>query len=148
MREGIRHGIAARGLLQAVVADRFRRRHGALDVAGLQDPPSALGIRRPDAGQRIDRDRRIVWLTGTGVLALEEVLRDQDRPRADPDFTPEHNLLADCREADLSQLDAAKMRVIGARSPLAPTAQRAFVVRIFQDLDEAVAWLTEPRSGG
>jgi hypothetical protein len=119
---------------------------------------------------RIDRDRRIVWLTGTGVLTLEAVLRDQDRLRADPDFTPDCNLLADYRDADLSELDATKMRVIGARSPLAPTARRAFVVRgevnfglgrmfetysqlgernavvrIFQDLDEAVAWLLEPR---
>ena len=117
---------------------------------------------------RIDQERRIVWLTGTGAVTLEEVLRDQDRLRADPDFKPDYALLADYRGADLAALDAARMRVIAARSPLSPSVRRAFVVRgkanfglgrmfetynqlstraatvrIFQDLDEALAWLAE-----
>lgn len=121
---------------------------------------------------RLDHERRIVWLTGTGAVTLEAVLRDQDLLRADPDFKADYGLLADYRDADLSAFDAAKMRVISARSPLAPTARRAFVVRgdanfglgrmfetysrlseraavvrIFQDLDEALAWLAEARNG-
>jgi hypothetical protein len=119
---------------------------------------------------RIDGERRIVWLTGSGALTVEEVLRDQDRLRADPDFKPDYALLADYRAADLSALTAARMRLIATRSPLSPTVRRAFVVRgeanfglgrmfetynqlstptatvrIFQDLDAALAWLAEPR---
>src|SRR5215471_222585 len=53
VRERVRHHIAARLLLQAVVPDRSSRTQCRLDVARLQQLPPLLGLVGPDASETI-----------------------------------------------------------------------------------------------
>src|SRR5262245_51253145 len=50
VREGIRHHVALRLLLQPVVADRRGGAHCGLDVARLDQLPLLVGARCPDTG--------------------------------------------------------------------------------------------------
>ena len=72
MGEAVGHGVAVRRRLQAIVADRPGRRHGLLDVAGVEQLPFLIGVGRPDAGQAIghqfDPDRDRVGLGAARVL--------------------------------------------------------------------------------
>jgi hypothetical protein len=47
------------------------------------------------ATHRIDKERRLVITTGSGVLTLEEVTENTRRLRSDPEFDPTFNQLAD-----------------------------------------------------
>src|ERR1700689_1169218 len=64
--EAVGHGVAARGGLQPVVADRRRGRHRLLDVAGLEDLPLLIGMVGPNAGEAVglelDPDRQRIGL--------------------------------------------------------------------------------------
>src|SRR5271163_5171672 len=64
--EAVGHGVAARGGLQPVVADRGRGRHRLLDVARLENLPLLVGMVGPNAGKAVglqfDPDRKRVGL--------------------------------------------------------------------------------------
>ena len=53
MGEGVGHDVAARLLLQAVVADRRRGLQGCFDVARLDRLPALVGMIGPDAGETV-----------------------------------------------------------------------------------------------
>ncbi len=53
MGEGIRHDIALRPLLDAVVADGAGRAERLVDIAGLDDVLGLMGPVGPDAGKAI-----------------------------------------------------------------------------------------------
>jgi hypothetical protein len=116
----------------------------------------------------VDRARRLVTLTASGVLTTEEVLASQRQVRADPHFDPSFSLLADYRSATISDIDAVQMQEIAANVPLGSRSRRAYVVsgdlnfgmlrmfeafaemaqrggaaRAFRDMDEALRWLHE-----
>ena len=64
--EAVGHGVAARGGLQPVVADRLGGRQRPLDVALFQDLPLVVGVVRPYPGKavglQLDPDRKRVGL--------------------------------------------------------------------------------------
>ena len=53
MREGFRHHVALRALLEAVVADGSRCVEAFLDVPVLKDLGGGIGLLRPDAGEAV-----------------------------------------------------------------------------------------------
>src|SRR5271169_1923043 len=82
--EAVGHGVAARGGLQAVVADRRRGRHRLLDVAGLENLPFLISVGRPDAGEAIghqfDAYRECVRLSAAGaLLGLVHLVEDAEQ---------------------------------------------------------------------
>jgi len=113
------------------------------------------------ADYRIDRDHGCVFTRGTGVLTDADLLDHQRRLRSDPFFQRTLKQLADFRNlegievtaegvqrlADNNPFDATARRALVVDSPLAYGLARVFVarvsdaVRIFQDHDEAMAWL-------
>jgi len=119
---------------------------------------------------RIDKLRRIVEVTGAGILTLSEFLAGQARLLADPEFDASFALLADYRAASFAAVDGASLRTIAQKVPFAPEAPRAFVVasdasfgvmrmfetysglaqerspvRAFRDVGSAMAWIEEVR---
>ena len=66
MGEAVGHGVAARGGLEPVVADRLRRRQRLFDVALFENPPFLVGVGGPDAGEavglKLNADRKGVRL--------------------------------------------------------------------------------------
>ena len=117
----------------------------------------------------INGERKLVTTTLLGVVTVAEALAHQDRLISDPDFQPEFYQLLDATAASKLDLSSSEMRRLAKRNFFAPTARRAFVVRgtllygvgrmlvtfrelagaqehmqIFQDRNEALAWLGLP----
>lgn len=84
----------------------------------------------------IDKQRRMVVLTGSGALSVTEVLDWQKQVHADPAFDPSFTLLADYRDATTIDFDTAQLRIVAQNVPFGPAVRRAFVVR--QDADYGV----------
>lgn len=109
---------------------------------------------------------RIVAVTATGQITLDEIDAFWRRLAEDPDFRPSQHLLVDIRETSLSELAPDTMRAIASRSVLADAARRAYVVsddlqmvmakmlatfveiahpgrqlQLFQDPEQARTWL-------
>ncbi|HMD39940.1 MAG TPA: hypothetical protein VKH15_11700 [Candidatus Acidoferrum sp.] len=114
---------------------------------------------------KIDKERRLVMSTGTGIFNKEEALSHQRRLLADPDFDPSYSQLTDFTHITQFDLSAQDVRQLAQRSVFAPDARRAFLVasdlafglarmfemfsegageqgiRIFRNLEEALDWV-------
>jgi hypothetical protein len=115
---------------------------------------------------RIDAANRLVAITCTGPVTLNDLLATQTALRADPAFDPGFDLLFDLRQASLAGVDAGSLRRAAAGTPFAPSARRAYVagddagfgvarmlqafsefekrgdsVRVFRELDAALTWI-------
>jgi hypothetical protein len=117
---------------------------------------------------KIDKERRIVMSTGSGVLTKEDWLFQQDRLLNDPEFDPSFSQLCDFASATRVDLTPADIREIAQRNIFAPHSRRAFLVRdefaygltrmfellresqgevgirVFRELDNALDWLLAP----
>lgn len=117
---------------------------------------------------RIDHTRRIVEVTGAGMLTAQEVAEGRDRLRADPEFNASYALLADYRAVSFSALENANWRVAkdvpfnGPRALVVSDAASAAVLRLFEahsviaghspaqafrDMETALTWIEGVRSG-
>jgi hypothetical protein len=80
MRKAVGHHPALRAPLQRVVADRRGSAQRSLDITGLQQMPTLIGLVRPDAGETIglqlDADLDAVCLRG----AAADLLLSRVRP--------------------------------------------------------------------
>jgi hypothetical protein len=118
---------------------------------------------------RIDHVTRIVEVTGTGLLTVEELTEGRGRLRADPQFDASYALLADYRLVSFSAFSSASARNVAERVPF--KGPRAFVVsdiasfgalrvfeafnelaghspaQVFRDMETARAWIEGVRSG-
>ena len=117
----------------------------------------------------IDKERRLVISTGTGVLTYSEGLAHAERLKNDPEFDPAFYQLADVTQVTELRLTADEVRHWGSIVVFAGTAKRAFVIRngavhgmarvmaafrslsggkeeivIFRDRDSALKWLLGP----
>jgi hypothetical protein len=117
------------------------------------------------ATYHIDRERQIVFSTGSGILTDADAIAHQERLRADPLFQPHFRQLLDSRGVEQFELTTECIRRLAERNPFGTGAKRAFVAdraimygfarmfemltdgrtqdefRVFTDMVEALAWL-------
>jgi hypothetical protein len=121
---------------------------------------------------RIDRSADIRIHTASGELTFDELRATLQALYSSPDFRPEQHVLWDLREAVLTRFSLAEVRdiadLVAEHRGTADPARAALVVsrdvdygmarmfeqvlaggsetnvRVFRDLQEAMAWITEP----
>lgn len=117
------------------------------------------------ADYTIDRERRRVLSSGTGIYTMEDALDHMGRLVKDPDFDPSFTQLLDFRGITEIALTHEQIFDLATRSVFAPDAKRAFVtaspvqyglvrmfqtyrsakgergIQVFKDLETAVRWL-------
>jgi hypothetical protein len=114
---------------------------------------------------KIDKERRLIVSTATGVFNREESLSHRRRLLADPDFDPSYSQLVDFTNVTQFDLSSEDVRQLAHNSVFAPNARRAFIVasdfafglgrmyemlregagengiRVFRELDDALDWV-------
>jgi hypothetical protein len=114
---------------------------------------------------RIEKNRRLVISTISGVFTLADGLAYQEKLLKDPDFDPNFSQLLDCTQITRLELGPIEVRRLAQRSIFSPDSRRAILVsndmvfgiarmfvmfreetgekgiRIFGDLDEALFWV-------
>jgi hypothetical protein len=113
----------------------------------------------------IDRQRRLVLSSGTGVLTKEDILGHMDRLSKDPDFDPDFSQLTDFTQITALEIEPEDVRQLAQRKIFSPHSRRALLVkddlqyglarmfeiyrelngetgiRVFRNLDEALEWI-------
>lgn len=77
---------------------------------------------------KIDKERRLVMSSGTGVFNKEEAFSHQNRLLADPDFDSSYSQLIDFTHIAKIDLTAADIRQLAVRNIFSPESRRAFLV--------------------
>ena len=115
----------------------------------------------------IDKHRRLVLSTASGVLTFQDCVRHQDQLINDPDFDPTYNQLLDFSEVTSIQLDELAIRFLMVRHVFSGQSRRAIIgsgeqfeefakkamqlrkeymgvesARMFSDREEAFRWLS------
>jgi hypothetical protein len=114
---------------------------------------------------RIDKERRLVMSTFSGVFTFADGLSHQEKLLKDPAFDPRFSQLLDCTHVTKADLATEDVRRLAQRPIFAPTARRAILVsgdyafglarmfvvfrelagekgiRVFDNLDEALGWV-------
>jgi hypothetical protein len=114
---------------------------------------------------RIEKKRRLVISTISGVFTLADGLAYQEKLLKDADFDPHFSQLVDCTQVTRLELGSNEVRRLAQRSIFSPDSRRAILVsndlvfgfarmfvmfreaagetgvRIFRDLDEALFWV-------
>jgi hypothetical protein len=107
----------------------------------------ATGCRRKGSGDsvpafyKIDKERRLVTSSGTGLLTKEDVLGHMDRISKDPDFDPNFSQLMDFRQITGVEFGPEDVRQFAARNIFSPHARRAMLVK--DDLQFGLARMFE-----
>jgi hypothetical protein len=113
----------------------------------------------------IDKERRLVTSTASGVITLPEIWAHQEKLLKDPDFDPSFAQLLDVTQVTKLALSSEDVRrvaesnTLSSNPRLAIVATSAFVyglarmfqifremtgeegIRVFRDRDEALAWV-------
>ena len=113
----------------------------------------------------IDKERRLVTSTASGVITLPEIWAHQERLASDPDFDPSFAQLLDITQVSKVKLSSEEIRRAAGRSVLAINTRLAIVVsssfvyglarmfqilrevngdegiHVFRERDEALAWV-------
>ncbi len=114
---------------------------------------------------KIDKDRRIVMSSASGVLRIEDILGHQERLLNDPDFDPSFSQLLDFSQCIRFDLTPDDVRLAARKNIFSPHSRRALVVnndvqyglarmfeihrnlagevgiRVFRSIDEALGWV-------
>ncbi len=117
---------------------------------------------------RIEKARRLLVLTATGVVTAGEVREWRQAVGRDPDFAPDHRALFDGTAVTKFDLSTDDVYAIVAAPLFARNARRAFVatnrlgfglarmfeslramkgetgIRVFSSREQAMAWLESP----
>lgn len=78
---------------------------------------------------KIDKERRLVLSSGTGVLTKEDIIGHMDRLSNDPDFDPDFSQLIDFTQITALEIDAEDVRQFAKRNIFSPRSRRALVVK-------------------
>lgn len=153
-------------------------RHIADSGRGRYDPAQRVtavkrsGLRLPERDgeyvpvfYKIDKDRRLVMSSGSGVLTVGVALAYMDLLSKDPDFDPEFSQVSDFTQFTGIDLSPEDVRQLARRNIFSPRSRRAFVVkndlqfglarmfqihrelngemgiRVFRTIDEALDWV-------
>jgi hypothetical protein len=114
---------------------------------------------------KIDKERRPVMSTGSGVLTMAEAMAHQDNLRKHPDFDPSFSQLVDLSNVTKIELSHGDMERFAQAAIFSPNSRRAFLVagdavyglarmfailrdnagekgiQVFRDLDAALDWV-------
>ena len=114
---------------------------------------------------KIDKERKLVLSSGTGVLTKEDILGHMDRLSKDPDFDPNFSQVSDFTQITVLKIEPEDVRQLAQRNVFSPRSRRAFVVkddlqfglarmfeihrelsgetgtRVFRTFDEAMDWV-------
>jgi hypothetical protein len=114
---------------------------------------------------KIDKERRLVSSSGTGVLTKADILGHMDRLSNDPDFDPDFSQLIDFTEITGLEIGPEDVRQFAQRIIFSPRSRRAILVkddlqfglarmfeihrdlngetgiRVFRSLEEAQDWI-------
>lgn len=93
------------------------------------------------ADYKIDKQRRFVLSSGSGLLTSEDVLSHMNRISVDPDFDPNFSQLLDFTKVTEVGFGPREVREFAERDIFAPHARRAFLVQ--NDLHFALARMFE-----
>jgi len=113
----------------------------------------------------IDKERRLVMSTGSGVLTMTDALAHQEKLLKDPDFSPRFSQLMDLTQVTNVEFGTEDLRKLAQRSIFSPDSRRAILVssdvvfglsrmfeifretlgetgiRVFRNLDDALEWV-------
>lgn len=113
----------------------------------------------------IDKERRLVLSSGTGVLTVEDIQGHMDGLSRDPDFDPDFSQLADFSQITVVELSPDDIRRFAKRTIFSSQSRRALFVtndlqfglarmfeihrelngetgiRVFRSFDEAMDWV-------
>ena len=113
---------------------------------------------------KIDKERRLVLTTVSGVTTFAEGLEFQKNLQNDPDFDPSFSHLMDFRSASPEDLTGNEIRALAVAKIFSANSRRAFLVnsdvgygiarmfgtlremagdsgvRVFRDFDQALEW--------
>lgn len=114
---------------------------------------------------KIDKDRRLVLTTGSGVYTLADAVSHMDKLTKDPDFDPKFSQIVDFTQVTRIELSADEIRRLAQRTIFSASSRRAFIapdevafgigrmfqilrglegeqgIRIFRSLEEALDWV-------
>jgi hypothetical protein len=114
---------------------------------------------------KIDKDRKLVLSSGSGVLTIDDILMHQERLVADPDFDSSFSQLTDFTQFTKVDITADQVRIAAKKNIFSSRSRRAMVVkndlqyglarmfeihrdsagevgiRVFRNLDEALDWV-------
>lgn len=118
---------------------------------------------------KIDKERRLVLTTGSGVVTLSDAVSHMNKLSKDPDFDPSFSQIVDFTHVTRIELSADDIRRLAQRTIFSPHSRRAFIapdeaafgigrmfemlrglegekgIGIFRSLEEALEWVF-PRS--
>ena len=121
---------------------------------------------------KIDTKRKLVLTTGSGVLTLADSLAHQDRLSKDADFSREFSQLIDLVHVTEVALTAEDIRQLAKTAVFSSQSRRAILVnndlkfglarmfetfrdllgekgiRVFRNLNDALAWVLDHHTGG
>jgi hypothetical protein len=81
------------------------------------------------ADYKIDKSRRLVLSTASGVFTAEDIRGHMDRLTADSDFDPDFYQLADFTAVTAMKVSPDDIRMFAERTVFSPRSRRAFVVK-------------------
>lgn len=114
---------------------------------------------------KIDKDRRLVMSSGSGVLTRGMILAHMDLLSKDPEFDPDFSQITDFTHLSGMDIGPEDIRLLAQRNIFSPRSRRAFVVknnlqyglarmfqtyrelngetgiRVFRTIDEALDWI-------
>jgi len=114
---------------------------------------------------KIDKERRVVLSTGSGVVTKDDLMGHQDRLLEDPDFNPSFSQLWNLTQVTEANFKAADVEMMARRDVFSRGSRRAIVVakedhyglarmfqihrelsgengiRIFRNLDDGLDWI-------
>jgi hypothetical protein len=114
---------------------------------------------------KIDKERRLVMSTGSGVVTMADAMAHQTGLLNDPDFDPGFSQLLDLTQVETYQVTIGDVRKLAQAKVFSPDSRRAILVtndyafgaarvfeslrgisgekriRVFRDLDEALDWI-------
>ncbi|MDH5393874.1 MAG: STAS/SEC14 domain-containing protein [Gammaproteobacteria bacterium] len=115
---------------------------------------------------QIFADKKLIIVTYSGALTLEEIMNARKESAADPAFEPVYNVIDDVRAVLSSSINFNEIASISGKSVLNAGVKRALVVstdlqkgmahmykvlsessghtfHIFEDYDQALAWVLD-----
>ncbi len=94
----------------------------------------------------INKDYRIVFSRGVGVITFSDVIAHMDKLQADPEFSPEFNQIVDFTDVTQLELSVTQIEELSKRNIFSPRSRRGYVAvadlhfglgRMFASLREA-----------
>ena len=114
---------------------------------------------------KIDKERKLVMSSGSGVLTREDLLGHQERLLKDPEFDPTFSQLLDFTHITKVDITPEDVRLAARKTIFSPQSHRAMLVkddlqfglarmfeihrelngekgiRVFRNIDEALDWV-------